>query len=268
MQVVDVGASRGEFSSFMADISGVEVLAIEPLPDIAASIPKRKNISVAVLAIRDVDEPKTDTILRRKNSELSSFLENERLVDTQLWEHHLSGAPIDDRLQTPVESLEFLMQRLEMGKIDLLKIDAQGIDLEVLRSARSRLCDIRVVALEAPYIDGASLYADEDSMVEVVLCLDKMGFWPVRLAPNGGGEGNIIAVNKRESVSSYLELEEFLRLRECPTLKIGVGGHLPFKDRLYLLLTRLPTMKTIAYALRGNMSTSSSSRVTRRGIKP
>ena len=58
-----------------------------------------------------------------------------------------------------VETLDNYCQRNSISKIDLLKIDTQGYDLEVLRGAKQMLSEHRII--EITFID---IYQDLGSM--------------------------------------------------------------------------------------------------------
>ncbi len=220
LTVVDVGASRGEFAEYVSRTGNCIVYAVEPLPDIAGAITRNTGIHVECCAIRDTDQPSFDMILRRSFSELSSFLNRNPSVDSKLWEHHLSGEEVISSIKVPIESLEHLLKRLGIQRVDFLKIDAQGLDLEVLRSARSKLCDISVVVLEIPYVEDSALYCGEAGITSALSSVSEMGFFPVRIVPNGAGEANLFLCNKSIKLGTFFAIEEALNIGECPVLKV------------------------------------------------
>ncbi len=221
LTVVDVGASIGLLSRYMAKIPGVRVLAIEPLPDVAAQIPRMKNLQVLQVGIRDVTQPQSQLLVRSAWSELSSFVEINPRADPRLWSHHLPHANERDRLWVPVMSLECVFREKKVDAINFLKIDTQGIDLEVLASCGSFLSLVDSVCLEVPYSLNSSLYANEPDVASVIGKLRDFGFVPVRLVPNGAGEANLFAASERLPITEYFALEARLRFAKAPTLKIG-----------------------------------------------
>ena len=228
----------GLLSAHMARIPGVRVLAIEPLPDIADQIPRRPNLKVLQAGIRDVSEPSSEVLIRSAQSELSSFVELNPNVDTDLWSYHLPLAQAEDRVAVKTMSLETVFREYRIQRVDFLKIDAQGIDLEVLRSCRSYLPDVAAICLEVPFSFESSLYADEPDAATVIAEVQRLGFAPVRLVPNGAGEANLFAANLRLPIDNYFQLEDRLDFRKAPTLKIG-PHRAPLSARLRTRALRL-----------------------------
>lgn len=219
--VVDIGASSGEFALYVASQQNTYVLAIEPLPDVVRSIVRLSNLEIHQLAIRNVLEPTTAIIARRRYSELTSFLPTKADLNQELWSHHAPLAEVSEEVRVPVESLESLLDRTGIPRVDFLKIDAQGLDFEVLQSAGKRIQDVAAVVLEVPYSPNCSLYEGEVSVYEVMTWAHESGFTLVRLVPNGGGEANLFLANNEFGLARYFELEDELRLGQCPTLKLG-----------------------------------------------
>ena len=235
LRVIDVGASRGEFSEYVARQANVEVVAVEPLDDVAACIPRLPNIAIEVSAIRDVDEPTFENMYRTEFSELSSFLVANESASEQIWAAHLDLLGVISRPTVPVQSLEHLIAKLAWERVDFLKIDAQGTDLEVLESARSRLKDISAAVIEVPYSSDSSLYANEGSLRNAIEWGYEAGFQTMRVVPNGGGEANLFLANSAVGIEKYFEIERRLGLQDCPTLKLSQS-----KDLIWKEFVRLP----------------------------
>ena len=249
MIVVDVGASVGEFTTYAAKFAQ-RVIAIEPLPDIAALIPRGPNVTIVAGGIRDVDENTTQEILRRRYSELTSFLPEHKVSSDGVWDYLRNLTDVVATVQVQVESLHSLMTRLGLQAIDFLKIDTQGLDLEVIASARELLPNIRSVILEAPYTTELSLYGQETPLVQVIQQMSAFGFYVARVVPNGGGEANAIFVNEQVSFSDYLDIETSLRLLESRTLKLdSLSQQLQGRQRLLAPLgtvaRRIPVIRAI-----------------------
>lgn len=166
MNVIDVGASRGTFSDYLSQDPENQVFAVEPLFDIAATIPKRRNLKIFVTAIRDVDTSQKQIFTRSSYSELSSFLEPNPRIDKNLWKYHLEAAIPIQSTAVDVMSLQQLIEDNNIKDVHFLKIDAQGLDIEVLRSARRCINTIQSVVLEFPYDEKSALYKDEPALIE------------------------------------------------------------------------------------------------------
>jgi len=222
--VIDVGASYGSFAKFIAERSfeNIRVIAVEPLQDIAAQIPKLPNLKVIVSAVRSQDKILDDRVgnfSRAKNSELSSFLSVNDQIDKNLWASHLTG--LDTEI-IPVNllTLKEIIKESGFPKVDFLKIDTQGTDFEVFISAEDEISKIMSCVLEFPYNRESSIYADELDISEGINLMKENGFTCIRLVPNGGGECNAFFVNDLIPISEYFEMEEYLGFNEAPTLKL------------------------------------------------
>lgn len=67
--------------------------------------------------------------------------------------------------------------------VDFLKVDAQGMDLEVVRSGGPLLHRVRRVALEVVCDDCSELYASQPRCSEVLRQMERFGFVPVAPTP-------------------------------------------------------------------------------------
>lgn len=220
--VIDVGASRGTFSEYIAKQSNdIFVVAIEPQVEVARKIRTRRNLKVEEVAIGDSFSNGTKRPFHvMANSELSTFLDVNSEIDPELWENHLPSLKEICTIDVPIISLRDLMEKHHISKIDFLKIDTQGSDFEVLESAGDRIDDIHAAVLEFPYRKDSALYSGEIEVAEALSRLSKLGFSPIRVVPNGAGECNVFVTNKNFSINSYFDLEKKLKLRSAPTLKI------------------------------------------------
>jgi hypothetical protein len=114
------------------------------------------------------------------------------------------------------------MNTHEIPHIDFLKIDTQGTDLEVLESAGRKISAIKALGMELPYSAESALYESETHLKIALERVQSLGFSPMRIIPNGGGECNLFLRNENLGFSDYFQIEEEMRLESAPTLKIGV----------------------------------------------
>lgn len=82
---------------------------------------------------------------------------------------------VEETISVPATRLDLFMERMEIGAVEFLKIDAQGADLAVVRSAGARLADIARVALEVQVTDQP-LYVGGSTRQEAVLYMESRGF--------------------------------------------------------------------------------------------
>lgn len=228
--MVDIGASQGLFTNYVAKKSRdkqnilTKVFAVEPIPEVASRIHRRKNIVLvvaAVLAEHRISQTGTVRLNVLRNNELSSILQINQDLDHKVWSGHLPGTEPAKIIEVPAITLEQLMNTYKIPHIDFLKIDTQGTDLEVLESAGRNIGHIKSLVMEVPYSAESALYESETHLTIALERLRSLGFSPVRLVPNGGGECNLFLRNENFSVSDYFQIEKELRLEKAPTLKIG-----------------------------------------------
>jgi FkbM family methyltransferase len=227
--IIDVGASIGLFSAFMASRQNnemlVDVIAVEPLVDVATSIPKLPNITVVnkiLTSKKNISDQGKVSFFRSKSSELSSRHRLNPQINEVLWREHLTGMQDYEVLELPAITLQDLIREHGLGHIDFIKIDAQGDDLEILLSAGDQLEKIMSCVLEFPYSEEAALYEDEPTVLDGITKMQEIDFLPLRICPNGAGEANVFFLNKKFEIGRYFDLEKNLDFSKAPTLKIGV----------------------------------------------
>tara|TARA_X000000368_G_scaffold164760_1_gene129943 strand:- start:651 stop:1415 length:765 start_codon:yes stop_codon:yes gene_type:complete len=224
--VVDIGASYGSFILYiLKTLKKKEIkfnlFAIEPIKEVTAKLKENKEIRLFNLAISNKSNITNTAYLNKlNNSELSSLKKINKNIDKVLWKSHISGLEIKERVKVETSSLSDFIDINNIKEIDFLKIDTQGLDLEVFLSAKNYINIINSAVLEFPYDSQSSLYDDETTLIEALEILEKKGFYPVRIVPNGGGECNLFIYNKNFGIDAYFKLEDLLDLKKAPTLKI------------------------------------------------
>ncbi|HEV2734156.1 MAG TPA: FkbM family methyltransferase [Longimicrobiaceae bacterium] len=141
MTVVDVGANTGLYTVICARLVGPggRVHSFEPVPGLGGRV--RENAELNGLANVEV-----------YGSGLGARAGSFRL--------HLSGSGGDgwsslypsewtgpEAVEVPVETLDGWMDRRDVERIDLLKVDVEGAELDVLRGARRSLAEGRIGAV-------------------------------------------------------------------------------------------------------------------------
>jgi FkbM family methyltransferase len=228
--VVDIGASEGIFTTYVAKQNRrgrgkpITVFAVEPIPIVAAKIRPQNNVFVLTNAIlpRKLIPPSGKILLNVfKNYELSSVHSINPELDKEIWAKHLGGTDLSEVIEVPAITLESLIAENNLPWIDFLKIDTQGSDLDVLESAGTLGDRIKAVVLELPYSPEYSLYHGGTPLIDAINKCKELGFFPIRMVPNGGGECNLFLIREGLSVEDYFRLEKELSLDKAPVLKIG-----------------------------------------------
>ena len=144
---IDVGAHEAEMTfPFAAADSSLLVYAFEPNLHAASRIMGcLRNLVVLPIAIAAHDGSAT---LQLNSYEQSSSL---LPLDEEGAKHWISDAEakVVGAMTVPTMRLDTFMNETGIDHVDYLKVDAQGLDLEVVKSAGDRLRDIAKVQLEA-----------------------------------------------------------------------------------------------------------------------
>lgn len=99
--------------------------------------------------------------------------------DPLKWKRIVSDlcAETKERRKVPCVGLqEVITDWLGSREIDLLKIDAQGFDLQVVRSAGVAIRRVKTIVLEVQNDDVAKLYQDQATCSEVITAVELLGF--------------------------------------------------------------------------------------------
>jgi FkbM family methyltransferase len=179
--VVDVGANEGEFIEAILEIQpDKKIIAFEPAPSARRALDRRyscnKNVIVRETAIGSV-------------TGVAQFYVTESNVGSSL----LKPIPgQSSKWLNVVESILVEVQTLEdaiaselsgqSNPIDLIKIDAQGSDYDVLRSAGQFLKDgtVRSFLVE---VNFAEFYERQGGYVDIFNLMSQEGFQPGRIYP-------------------------------------------------------------------------------------
>ena len=163
---IDVGAHEGETTlPFAARDPWLLVYAFEPDLRVASRVMGRlRNFVVLPVAIAEKDG---SAQLNVNAYEQSSSLLRPDPAGVRQWvtDAHFE---VIGAMTVPTMRLDTFMDRAGLKRVDYLKIDAQGLDLEVLSSAGERLRDVEKVQVEATtasyrQYEGAP---DKDEIVE------------------------------------------------------------------------------------------------------
>jgi FkbM family methyltransferase len=170
---IDVGAHHGETTlAFAYANPELKIYALEPNLTAAAKLVARApNYCVLPMAISEQDGY-ADFYLNSFDA-ASSLLPMDETV-RRSW---IGGEVLKEQsvVGVPTLRLDTLMRILEISVVDYLKIDAQGTDLSVIKSAGARLRDVLKIMLEVS-VTPKPLYPGAAEKEEVIDFLKRAGF--------------------------------------------------------------------------------------------
>ncbi len=174
---IDVGAHHGEETmGYARHNPGLQIYAVEPNLRAAARLMGRSaNYFVIPVAIAEEDG---SAVFNVNQFEMASSLLPLNQEAVRSWvgvENH----KVESTAIVPTIRLDTLMNMMGIAEVDFLKIDAQGMDLSVLRSAGTRLRDIKRIVVEV-VIAPTPLYHGAPAKQEVVDFLEGAGFGLVK----------------------------------------------------------------------------------------
>lgn len=170
---IDVGAHHGEHTIGYANHNpGLTIYGFEPnLRAAATLIGRAPNFIVLPVAVAETNGSADFHITAFDAS--SSLLS----IDEEARRSWTGGDQLQtlETIRVPTLRLDTFLEIVGITHVDFLKIDAQGADLAVLRSAGSRLRDIAKITLEVD-ITPRRVYVGSPSREEVVAFLESAGF--------------------------------------------------------------------------------------------
>jgi len=170
--VIDVGAHSGEFSSAMhAVVPDAHIYAFEPLEECHKRLRKRLggNGTLDCFQVAIGDRRGTVDFWRSSFAKASSALPM-----TALHQSAFPWSAKNERIEVPMETLDYCIGNRNLpGKV-LLKIDVQGYEDRVLRGASEVLKRVDYVLVEVSF---RLLYEGEARFHEIYEMLRQSGFF-------------------------------------------------------------------------------------------
>jgi FkbM family methyltransferase len=170
---IDVGAHHGENTIEYAELNpGLKIFGFEPNLRAAVKLMGRApNYVVIPMAVAEKDGVAE---FHLNAFDASSSLLPINMEAVQSW---IGGEVLREEctIAVPTVRLDTFMNLVGIARLDFLKVDAQGTDLGVVKSAGSRLRDIAKIVLEVS-VAGKPVYLGEPSKDEVVAFLSSAGF--------------------------------------------------------------------------------------------
>jgi len=189
-----VGAHLGEHSFLSAKRHpSLTVYAFEPNLRLAAQrMGLLANFVVIPMAVAETDGS--------SDFYLNSFDASSSLLplDSEGIQHWIGGEQlrVQGKVQVPTIRLDTFMNGTGISRVEFLKIDAQGVDFEVVKSAGDRLADVERITLEVSITDVPA-YVGACSKQEVVEYLTSHGFDLVDTEKQSSGQEENLTFTRR-----------------------------------------------------------------------
>ncbi|WP_291721737.1 FkbM family methyltransferase [Bernardetia sp.] len=141
---VDIGAYKGEWTKEMQTIfPNSKFLMVEPMSEKATLLEKMANQSNGKIYFEQAllaAEANKEVIFHQSETASSVLTEHEENDEFE-------------KVSKLTTTLALLLEKRNIGKIDFLKIDTQGYELEILKGATEYLKNTDVVLLEVSLLD-------------------------------------------------------------------------------------------------------------------
>jgi FkbM family methyltransferase len=162
ISLVDIGAHRGDFTLSMRKLCGVsKAVLVEPIEDLAANLrqnPELSTYSIYNCVVSDCDG-ETEMNIFNHATYISSVLP----LDTSISELSVLAKEEPKKVRRPARTLDSILAETDLGSIDLLKIDVQGLEHKVIAGARNALARTTCVFVEVsfrPLYQGSPVFGD------------------------------------------------------------------------------------------------------------
>lgn len=183
--VLDVGANIGTFTVFAAREPGRRVYSIEPFPENAAFV--RRNVEAN--GLRNVEVVEAAAAGESGTTDLFiSRLSGGHL----LFDHNVRGT-LGEAILVPTVTIGELMERFGLDRVNFLKLDCEGSEGDVLRTAGPDVLG-RIDRLAMEFHDNVSPLRHE----EIVALLTDAGF-STRLRWNGTSAFGYVYATRRSA---------------------------------------------------------------------
>ena len=216
MIVIDVGAYDGaEVTVPFAKSGEHTIYAIEPIPDLAKKLEERSLSGVSVFNFAIDLQDGVASFFVNQDRQTSSLLP---AVVSERWSDYAENLCQESVIDVPVKRLDTFIKENQIEEVDFLKIDTQGNDLNVIKSAGSSIHRVKRLSLEVqltPLYDGGST---KDDVIEY---LEARGF---RLSQSS------LQTNGLEENLEFIRVNRFVPFTQSSSH--GLDVYVPFVGEL------------------------------------
>jgi len=160
MTIVDIGAHIGTFTLSARKIIGERgrIIAIEPeimnFRQLKRNLKLNKINNCLIINVALADHTGEEPFFLHKDSSGHSLIPGDSINKTQI----------------KVKTLDDLLKELNISKVDFLKIDTEGVELEVLKGGKETLCKNPKMKIVIDYSPGQE--------TEIISYLKELNFFP------------------------------------------------------------------------------------------
>ncbi len=193
INIVDVGANWGDFGIQLARRNNdAYIHLVEPEPFLAENLRRQcelYGLAHAKVHVMALGSENGDALLHvsalgdRGTSSMLRFDKNKIATDPY-WSLR-TDLQHDSVISVRVICLQKFIEEQKLDRIDFIKIDVQGLDLDVLASAGDRIDTIQAGMIEVPAVRKSALYSNEHQDLHQALnFFETHGFTVVAIKPN------------------------------------------------------------------------------------
>jgi FkbM family methyltransferase len=171
VNIVDVGAYKGDFTKGMQALCGVKsAVLFEPNEILANSM--RADVALAGFSIEDCALSDFDGEIKMRIFPQASYMSSALILDLASADLALRAGD-EEVIIRPARRLDSIPSVIAMTEVDLLKIDVQGLEHLVIKGATETLKRAKVVLIEVSF---RPLYKGSAVFHEIHACLSDSGF--------------------------------------------------------------------------------------------
>ena len=164
-KVLDLGANFGQFAHEIVKRTGCQCVAIEPAPQAFDIIETNANISKQQCAVGGKAGIRK-FLFDRENPVGSGFSECEGAIDVE------------------VKTLPGLMSELGWERLDLLKADIEGAEIELLDSCSDDFLKNQIGQITVEFHDFCKI-TPKETVLKTIARLNRLGFYSLRMSQIG-----------------------------------------------------------------------------------
>ena len=222
--IIDVGSNKGDLSLNLLKNKANFLIAIEPIAELCNLLLKKatklrfnQRLLILNFGIDIFNETKNLHISDLNNSGVSSFLKlnGKNLRNNNYWESR-NDLKFDRTVKIQTYRLDLILKKINCKHINFIKIDCQGLDLNVLSSLGNYCKTTSMGMIECTASNDDLLYNETSSLITNTLIFLKSKKYEIfKIKPNDPAccEYNIFF--KLKTVD-HKNIEDKLSLRSSP----------------------------------------------------